>query len=235
MESVKSAGIDAIEFWAWQGKDLDAVRAAKDGLGMEICCICTSEFTMNDPSKRASYLEGLKRSIEAAQSLGCKKLITQVGGEIPGVSREEQKKSIIDCLRKCSAILEEAESILMVEPLNLFDHKGYYLPSSEEAAEIVRDAGSPCVRILFDIYHQQITEGNLLSRIKGLLPLISHFHCAGVPGRHELNFSEINYSFIFNEIEKLGYDGYAGLEYFPIRDPKDGLIRACAEKASYLK
>ena len=116
---------------------------------------------------------------------------------------------------------------MVVEPLNLrVDHQGYFLSGSDEAAEILKEVGSPNVKMLFDIYHQQITEGDLIRRIQKYLPCIGHFHAAGNPGRHELYQSEINYPYVFQAIENEAYEGYMGLEYFPEDAPEAGLVYA---------
>ena len=120
--------------------------------------------------------------------------------------------------------LEKAGITLVVEPLNIrVDHKGYYLYSSDEAAEVIKEVDSSNVKMLFDIYHQQITEGDLIRRIREYIPYIGHFHSAGNPGRNELYDSEIDYKKVFQAIKETGYDGHIGLEYFPREDPAKGL------------
>lgn len=120
--------------------------------------------------------------------------------------------------------LEEAGVTLVVEPLNiLVDHPGYYLYSSEEAFQIIDEVGSPNVKVLFDIYHQQIMEGNLISRIQRNINKIGHFHAADNPGRHELYMGEIQYLNVFRAIEETGYRGYIGFEYFPLEEPLSGI------------
>ncbi|MBR5261383.1 MAG: TIM barrel protein, partial [Oscillospiraceae bacterium] len=101
-------------------------------------------------------------------------------------------------------------------PLNVkVDHPGYYLTSSAEAFELVREAGSPNVKVVFDIYHQQISEGNIIPNIRKNIGLIGHFHAADNPGRMEPGTGELNYRKIFAEIDSLGYRGFVGLEYKP--------------------
>ena len=110
---------------------------------------------------------------------------------------------------------------LSIETLNvLVDHKGYYLATSEEGFRMVDAVGSPRVRLLFDIYHQQITEGNLIANITANLGKISHFHLADVPGRHQPGTGEINYLNVFRAIAAKGYTGFLGLEMWPTVDPR---------------
>ena len=134
---------------------------------------------------------------------------------------------MVEGLKACVPYLEESGITLVVEPLNTrVDHAGYYLSSSDEAAEIMKEVGSPYVKMLFDIYHQQIMEGDLIRRIKEYIPYIGHFHAAGNPGRHELYQSEVDYGKVFAAIQETGYEGCVGLEYFPLDDPEKGLAFA---------
>ena len=159
-----------------------------------------------------------------AKELGCKFLISQVGDELEGVSREDQHNSIVDGLKVCAPMLEEEGITLVIEPLNTHvNHKGYYLYSSHEAFEIVDKVGSGNVKVLYDIYHQQIMEGNLISTIRNNIDKIGYFHAAGNPGRNELYYGEINYMEVLKAIRETGYNGYIGLEYFPKDDVKKGL------------
>jgi hydroxypyruvate isomerase len=227
---IKAAGYDTIEFWTWWDKDLDAVERAVKEAGVTIATFCTKFISLVDASMREAYIEGLRESIAAARHLNCRQLISQVGQEVDGVSREEQKKSLIDGLKACVPLLEASGITLLIEPLNtLVDHGGYYLASSAEAFEIIKQVNSPYVRVLFDIYHQQITEGHIISSIKNNIEWIGHFHAAGNPGRQELNTGELAYDRIFQAIEDSGFTGVVGLEYFPAQDAGEGLKQLIGE------
>ena len=121
-------------------------------------------------------------------------------------------------------MLEASGITLVIEPLNeLIDHLGYYLVRSEEAFQIIDQVGSPNVKVVFDIYHQQISEGQLIANITSNIDKISHFHAAGNPGRHELTRGELHYPSIFDAISATGYRGFVGLEYWPVGDASAGL------------
>lgn len=224
MGAIKNAGINAIEFWSWWDKDLGKIKKAREELGMEIITFCTKMVSLVDASKRTEYLEGLRESIKVAEELGSKTLISQVGNELDNLTRVDQHKNLVEGLKACAPILEEEGITLVIEPLNiLVDHKGYYMSLSKEAFEIIDEVGSPNVKVLYDIYHQQITEGHLISTITSNIDKIGHFHTAGNPGRGELTTGEINYKEIFRAIDASGYKGFAGLEYFPKQNAVDGL------------
>ncbi len=224
LQIVADAGIDAFEFWCWWEKDLAELVAARDKHQLEIAAFCTKFISLVDPVKRAEYLTGLKESIAAAKAMDCPTLISQVGDFRPNVPRAEQHASLVDGLKEAAPMLEEAGVTLVFEPLNeLVDHAGYYLIRSDEAFEIVDEVDSPRVKVVFDIYHQQISEGHLIHNIKTNIDKIAHFHAAGNPGRHELTVGEIHYPSVFEAIQETDYQEYVGLEYWPVKDPADGL------------
>lgn len=231
--SVRDSGIPAIEFWSWWDKDLEALLSEVQRNRLSVSACCTKFISLVDPSARGAYLEGLQESIEAASRIGTSTLISQVGDFLPGVPREEQHQSLVDGLREAAPLLEAASVTLVIEPLNeLVDHIGYYLVRSEEAFEIVEEVGSPNVKVVFDIYHQQISEGNLIENITRHIDKIGHFHAAGNPGRHELQRGEIHYPEVFRAIRETEYSGYIGLEYWPL-DPDP--ISSLSEVARWLQ
>ncbi len=224
IQQVADCGLKAFEFWGWWDRDLEAIAAARDQHDMTISACCTRFISLVDPNLRDDYLAGLEASIAAAQRLQCKTLISQVGDLIPGVDREDQFRSLVDGLTQAAPMLEVAGITLVIEPLNeLVDHPGYYLIRSDEAFAAVDQVGSDRVKVVFDIYHQQISEGNVIANIAKNIDKIGHFHAAGNPGRHELTRGELHYPSIFAAIADAGFDGFVGLEYWPQDDPATGL------------
>ena len=196
---------------------------------MEISALCTRFVNLCDASRHPEYLAGLQETIAVAQRLGCPTIISQAGNELPGVPREQHHAAIVQGLRQCAPMLEAAGLTLVLEPLNTtVNHKGYYLWSSQEGFDIVDEVGSPHVRLLFDIYHQQIMEGHLISHIVPNIDKIGHFHAAGNPGRHEITSGEINYVAVFQAIRATGYEKYCALEYKPALPIPDSLQRSMA-------
>ena len=188
--------------------------------------MCTTEFRLTDPKYRGLFLDGLERSAEAANILGVKRLITQVGQDTLD-DRKAQHESILEGLFAAASMLEKYKVTLMIEPLNTYvDHPGYYLTSSSEAFDIVRKVNSPYVKAVYDIYHQQIMEGNIIPSIINNLDCIAHLHGAGHPGRHEMQFGESDYKNIIKAVDSKGYKGALGLEYLPLLDPIESLKEA---------
>ena len=220
---IAQLGFDAAETYNWKSLDLDAVRNACEQSGVELLSMCTTEFNMTNPAKREDWLNGLKESCAAAKRVGASKLITQVGADT-GEERARQHDSIVAALKQAKPILEDSGVTIMIEPLNIYvNHPGYYLWSSREAFEIIHEVDHPLVKVVYDIYHQQVMEGNIIPSITQILDCIAHLHSAGHPGRHELQFGENDYKVIFAAVDKAGYTGACGLEYGPTMDSVESL------------
>ena len=225
VRKVAEIGFDAVEIYGWASLDFDKARQVLDETGVELLSMCTTEFRLNDPAYRDAWVEGVRKSCVAAQKLGVRKLITQVGNDT-GAPREEQHASIVAGLKAGAPILEEYGVTVMIEPLNTYvNHPGYYLWSAVEAFEIIDEVNSPNVKVIFDIYHQQVMEGNIIPNIVNNLDKIAHLHGAGHPGRHEMENGENNYHVIMDAVDKAGYKGALGLEYIPLTDPVESLKR----------
>ncbi|MEN6644845.1 MAG: TIM barrel protein [Armatimonadia bacterium] len=213
--AVAAAGVPGIEFWGWKQKDLNAIKAKADAAGVKIAGFCVqTDAALVNPETTAEWVEDAKASIDEAKRLGVPSLIVTTGQEIEGMPRATQHAAVVAGLKGIAPYAEAAGITLVLEPLNvLVNHKGYYLATSDEGFEILDEVGSPRVKLLYDIYHQQITEGNLIDRITAGIDKIGHFHVADVPGRHEPGTGEINYRNVFAKIAELGSEGYVGLEF----------------------
>lgn len=221
---LKRIGVEAFEFWGWWDKDMDALCRAIKSTGLVPAAMCTKMVSLTDPARREEYLLGLRESVAVAQKIGCKTLISQTGNDT-GADRAFQHQSLLDGLRAAVSILEAAGITLVVEPLNTYvDHPGYYLSSSTEGFALIEEVDSPNVKLLYDMYHQQIMEGNIIDTVTKNIGKIGHFHAAGVPGRHELQGGELDYRAIFDAIDAAGYNGYIGLEYFPKNASEEGIL-----------
>jgi len=168
---------------------------------------------MVDPTDHDRVVEQFRERVAVAKQLGCTRLVGLTGNERPDVSREEQTQAIITCLKRLAPIAEENDVLIVVEALNtLVDHRGYFLTRTDQTMAVLEAVNSPNVKMLFDIYHQQITEGNIIRNITQHIGRIGHFHVGDNPGRKEPGTGELNYKNIFKAIAETGYDGYVALE-----------------------
>lgn len=231
LEYVADQGFAAFEFWSRQGRDMNITLALKSALRLEVAAFVASPASPSDPAQRQQFLGDVARSAALAVDLACDNLIVLSGPAIPGMAADEQRRHLTDTLREAAATAADAGVRLVLEPLNQRDHPGILLSSSDEGFAIVREIDSPHVRLLFDIYHQQISEGDLTRRLIDNLDLIGHIHVADVPGRHEPGSGEINYEHIFGVLREHDYRGYVGLEYFPRVDAAASLraVRAMSQ------
>ncbi len=224
MDEVAGLGYDAIEFWSWRDKDIEAIRNASKSTGLGIAAFCSEFIEPGDTTLQEDYLEGIERACDVAHRLECGTIIVQAGWEFEtapkGITKQEHRSTLIDTLRKAGEIAESGDIQLVVEPLNiLVNHPGYHLSTTSDAVSLIDTIGLKNVKILFDIYHQQITEGNLTDNILRNIARIGHFHMAQVPERGPLYKGEINYSYILSRIAESKYNDYIGIEYTKASDP----------------
>ena len=225
LNEIKSLGYRGFEFWHTEGKDLELMKSLMDSLELSLVNFDAREVPLTQPERRKDFIEGVEEAMALAKELRSSH-VTVLSGDDTGQSRQVQHESVVAGL-KAAAHLAEANGVtIVIEASNSRVNRPHnYLTGADEAFQIIDEVGSPAVRMLYDIYHQQISEGDLLSRIIPNIEKIGHFHAAGVPNRHELDECEINYDFVLRRIAETSYDQWAGLEYFPAREPYDGLNR----------
>ena len=221
----KDLGYDAVEFWDPIDKDIAKIAriSAQEKIPVSICCVKNAWNDLYRMSEEpARVLQNVAESAKIAKDLGSKSLIG-LSGDVKGHAYDE-KIVLIENLKRCADVLEKEGVTLNLEALNsIRDHKGYYLDSSFVGFDIMKAVNSPNVRLLFDCYHMQIMEGNLVQNITNNITHIGHFHSAGVPGRNELMGGETNYEKVIKTIDSLGYDRYFGLEFWTSYDPMQSL------------
>lgn len=225
LSEISRLGYRGFEFWHLANYDLEKMRLLIDRTGLEVVNLNAPEVSLTDPKLRGEFLKQVTIAIDAAKMLGSSH-VTLLSGNDTGKSRALQRKAIVETLRQAAPLAEAAGVTLVLEASNRrVNRPNNFLTSADEAFEIIDRIGSPNVKMLYDIYHQQISEGDLLNRIVPNIDKIGHFHAAGVPNRHELDACEINYDYLLRAIAEAGYTGWIGLEYFPEREPKDGLSK----------
>ena len=223
IQKAKDCGVDAVEFWdpsVYDTKEVGDI-AANAGVPIAACCLNQAwTYRMNFPWPVVK--ENVEKSIAYGKDLGCSTFIG-LSGELE-CKTDSQKTLLVENLKRTAEIAEKAGVTIVLEALNsLYDHKGYYLDSSYVGFEIVKAVESPSIKLLYDCYHMQLMEGNLVNQIRENIRYIGHFHSAGVPGRHELHLGETNYPFVIRAAEEAGYDRYFGFEYWPTYDNEQSL------------
>ncbi len=214
LEKVKEHGFQGLEYYAWwELGDLKKLAAEQERIGVGLSATCTKFISLVDESLRDDYVEGVRQTIEACRILGVRSIISQTGNVLDGVPRDQQRQAMVETLKRCAPLLEEAGMVLEVEPLNgLVDHAGHFLQRSDESVDVIDQVGSPNVKLVFDVYHQQITEGNVIRNATGYIDRINHYHIADNPGRKQPGTGEMNYVNILRAIKNTGFSGFVGLE-----------------------
>jgi hydroxypyruvate isomerase len=186
--------------------------------------------------KRKEFLNDIKRSVEVAKRVNAKWMTVVPGHVDLGQNMDFQTQHVIETLKQASAILEPYNVTMVLEPLNFRDHPGLFLTDSPQAYQICKAVDSPSCKILFDIYHQQIQEGNLIPNIEKSWEEIAYFQIGDNPGRKEPTTGEINYKNVFKYIHSREYDGILGMEHGNSIKGKEGeqrVIKAYKESSNF--
>ena len=146
-----------------------------------------------------------------------------LAGKVPPEQRPAAERVFIDNLMRAADIAAAKNITLLIEPINAQDRPNYFLNRVEHAADIIGKAGRANIRMQFDFYHVQIVGGDLVRRLEQYLPVVGHLQCAAVPTRHEPDEGEVNYPYVFDAVDRLGYRGWIGAEYRPRGRTEEGL------------
>lgn len=217
-------GFTALEDNGMKGRDVSIQKQIAERmreLDMEMGVFVAHEIywrepnlTSGDKKLREEFLDDIRESVDVAKRVNAKWMTVVPGHVDPGLEMDYQTANVVEALRRASEILEPHGLVMVLEPLNHWtNHPGQFLTKIPQAYQICRAVNSPSCKILFDIYHQQITEGNLIPNIDMAWEEIAYFQVGDNPGRNEPGTGEINYRNIFAHIHKKGFDGIIGMEH----------------------
>jgi len=175
------------------------------------------------PRRTDEFAAGVEQAIEFATVLGCGQVNCLAGITPPGVHPGQARETLVHNLRLAAGRLQAAGIKLLIEPINTRDIPGFFLNRSSQAVEIIDAVASDNLFLQFDAYHMQVMEGDLATSIERLIGRIKHMQVADPPGRHEPGTGEINFTFLFDWIDRVGYDGWIGCEYKPVGSTQEGL------------
>lgn len=248
IEKIAGAGYAGFEFGDWRAQDPARITPLKNKLNVECVCIVGNRgvdpvgMGLCDPTERDGFLSEIRSSAEAAKRFETTRMVVLTGNRVDRIPPERQHGSIVEGLKRAhdivaplgiTMLLEVINTLAPVEPLNpKTNHLNYYLNRTAEAFALAREVGSPFLKILFDLYHVQIMEGNLIPTLRANISAIGHFHVGDVPGRHEPGTGEINYGNVFKAIHASGYRDFVGAEYVPSKDAMATLAEMRALAAS---
>lgn len=233
LELIAEHGFDATEYNGLLNhplNEVEEIRKKMDSLGIEMGIFVAnpggwSKAGLVDPKQRDNFLTEIKKTIEYHKVIGNKSVTTLTGPALPGVSRSSQRRSAIEGLKRAAELLEKTDLALVIEPLNHIDHPGFFMTHSDELAEIIAAVNSKNARMLFDLYHLQITEGNLINNFRAYVDLIGYVQTGDVPGRKEPGTGEVNYRNVFKAIYDAGYRGIIGMEHGTSLPGREGVLK----------
>ena len=185
--------------------------------------------TTSSPGREQEFREGFQRALEYARVLECPRIHAMAGVAPEGVDRARMQQTYVNNLSWAADEAQPAGVDVLIEPIALRNMPGFFLNRQEEAHAVVAEAGRPNLKVLMDLFHCQVGEGDLAMKIRTYFASpneshVGHIQIAGVPDRHEPDTGEVNYSYLFDLLDELGYQGWIGCEYMPKAGTSEGLV-----------
>ena len=230
-ERAAQAGFQAVEFlfpYAWPAEEIRQ-RLDANGLQLVLHNLPAGDWDAGErgiachPDRVEEFRAGVGRAVAYAQALGVGQLNCLAGKAPAGVPDAVLHSTFVANLRYAAGELAAAGLKLLVEPINTFDIPGFYLNRTEQAIALLDEVGAANAFVQYDLYHAQRMEGELTATLRKHLARIAHIQLADNPGRNEPGTGEINYAFLFAELDRIGYSGWIGCEYKPATTTEAGL------------
>jgi hydroxypyruvate isomerase len=233
-ERAAAAGFKAVEFlfpYPWPAGQIRELLD-RHGLALALHNLPPGDWDAGErgtaglPGREEEFRAGVALGIQYARTLGLGRLHVMSGKVPAGTDAESlarMRRALLANMRYAAAEFAQAGLTLLVEPINHFDMPGYLLNTSRDGIALLDEIDAPNARLQYDLYHMQRMEGEIANTISRLLPRIGHMQIADTPGRHEPGTGEMNYTFLFDHIDRVGYSGWIGCEYKPAGVTEDGL------------
>ena len=230
-DAAANAGFKAVEFllpYDFPAKDI-AAALKKNGLQNILFNIAAGDWNGGErglaalPGREAEFRAAVAKGIDYALALGTPNLHVMAGIAPANADRDRMRATYIDNLKYAAVETARHGITLLIEPINTRDIPGYFLNTQSEAHAIREEVGAPNLKVQMDFYHVQIVEGDIAMTLRRTLPHVGHIQIAGVPERHEPDTGEVNYPYLFELLDTLGYDGWVGCEYRPRNGTVEGL------------
>lgn len=222
------------EFFRWSSAEAQSAMSRMDALGISVDATSGMKLGFADPGGGDAYIAELKQLVEAAQRVKCRRLILLSGKKLPSSTDEAQRQASIETLKRVADVLETAGMDAVIEPIDRLENPTIWMDGVTPAFEIARAVASPRIKVLYDLYHEQRSQGNLIEKLEKNIDAVGLIHIADVPGRHEPGTGEMNYSNIYRRLGELHYHGMIAMEFYPTGDVVETLRRARMEAVQAL-
>jgi hydroxypyruvate isomerase len=245
LEVASQAGVESVELVSehidWTDAQIRDMKKLAGSLHLKMDTVMAQSdwkhrpVSMVKPEDREGFLTDVRQAIVFAQKLEIPQIILMSGDDVAGRTHEEQYASMLESVKRAGDLAAKANLTLIIEPLNnKVDHKGFFLSTCGEGLKLVKESQNPHVKLLFDIYHEQVQVGNVIRTMREAAPHVAVFHIADNPGRNDPGTGEMNYENIYKAIASFGYKGYVTMEYLPVGDQTASLTRATKSMRSTL-
>ncbi|RJG45158.1 2-oxo-tetronate isomerase [Mesorhizobium sp. DCY119] len=241
-DAAARAGFQGVEYIGPydHAPDVVAAHLKKNGLSQVLFNLPPGDWAKGErgiavlPDRVEEFRAGVDKAITYAKALGCPQVNCLAGIAPAGVDRATLEDVFVENLKYAASRLKEAGIRLLIEPINTLDIPGFFLTNTKQALALIEKVSSDNLYLQYDIYHMQIMEGDLARTIEANLGRIAHIQLADNPGRHEPGTGEINYPFLYEHLDRIGYAGWVGAEYKPKAATDEGLgwFREFAGKAT---
>jgi hydroxypyruvate isomerase len=232
LEKVAAAGYHATqlvnEYKDWSNEDFVRYRRKRESLGITFDAVSGINHSLCDPAQRPALLQEIQAHLNVMEQLQSTRLILLSGNRIEGVSHAQTHADCVETVKAVADLAAARNIEILLENIDPIENPNYFLTSITEIFEVAREVNHPNVRVLYDFFHEQIAEGNLIAKLQPNIDLIALVHVADVPGRHEPGTGEINYSNIFKKLHELNYRGNIAMEFIPTSDTVKSLRAAKA-------
>ena len=237
LDRVAEAGYTQIElvteFKTWTDADTNRIVNRMHSLGISVDAIAGMKLGFADPAGSDAFLAELQTLIPIVRRFGCGQIILVSGKQASGKQVAgkdlDQHAVCIETLKRAAPLLAQAGLTAVIEPIDRLENPTIYLDSVTEAFAIVKAVDSPAIRVLYDIYHEQRTQGNLLEKFEQNIASVGLIHVADVPGRHQPGTGEINYPSLYRKLAELKYTGTFAMEFYPTGNPVE-VLRSAREQ-----
>ena len=230
LEVVAAAGYQGIQltgqFQSWSATETSRILARLHALGLMVDSMSGVRAGFALPDETDLFLQQFAQHLRFAQQLSCPQVILLSGKRLPALDPSVQRTTAIENLKRAGEMAANARIEIVIEPIDLRENPTIYLASVTDAFELTRSVAMPSVKVLYDIYHEQRSFGNLLEKLAQGFDQIGLIHVADVPGRHEPGTGEIDYPNIYRKLASLGYKRWIAMEYYPTGEPIASLQRS---------
>lgn len=219
INAAKALGFSAVELWnpnqAKQGKTPETIAQRAKELGIRITSYSPNPPAIADPKNERAFMEWLDMAIAAGKTLKVNNFNLTGHKLVKGLTKEQLVANYTRAMKLAAPILEAANMVATIEPYNPFNHKGDFLYGNEPALSICRAVNSPSIKLNWDFFHMQRTNGNLITNLENGFDQVAYIQFADSPGRNQPGTGEVVYDRVFTRLRELGYSGYIGAEFFP--------------------